>query len=174
MNIKTLRKFSMRQVAFWLIAFSGVFFIACNENNKGQDMSEDQDELIASVDSLHQPKVNITVNRRYDDKGNLIGMDSTYSSYYSNVEGDTVMMDSLFHSFDSYFRSRRPSLFDRDLNPLFFGDSMRYHDFFHDDFFMKRYELNDSYFRDMMRRLDSTKNKFFREESERRNKTTEL
>jgi hypothetical protein len=45
---------------------------------------------------------------------------------------------------------------------------LRHRDFFHDDFFLKRYELNDSYLRDMMRRMDSLKNNFYREHSLRR------
>jgi hypothetical protein len=42
-----------------------------------------------------KPKVAIKVNRRFDEKGNLIGFDSTYTSYYSNISGDTAQMDSL-------------------------------------------------------------------------------
>ena len=81
-------------------------------------------------------------------------------------------MDSLFRSFDSHFDLGKTSffgrdLFSRDLDSLFFNDSLRYPDFFHDDFFLKRYELNDSYLRNMMRRMDSLKNDFFREHSQR-------
>jgi hypothetical protein len=42
---------------------------------------------------------------------------------------------------------------------------MRYPDFFHGDFFMKRYELNDDYLKGMMHRMDSIKNRFFSEHS---------
>jgi hypothetical protein len=134
-------------------------------DKKSNEQTAEQNEKV-SKDSLYKPDVNIKVNRRYDDKGNLIGFDSTYSSFYSNVQGDTARMDSMMHSFDRYFNLNHSSLFDRQFNRLFFNDTMRYPDFFHDDFFMKRYELNDEYLRGTMRRMDSVKNHFFREHSE--------
>ena len=115
------------------------------------------------ADSLSKPKVNIKVNRRFDKKGNVVGFDSTYTSYYSNVMGDTAQMDSLMGSFDRYFKRDHSAFFRNQFDPLFFTDSTRYPDFFHDDFFMRRYELNDPYFRSMMRDMDSIKNKFYRE-----------
>jgi hypothetical protein len=115
------------------------------------------------ADSLSKPKVSIKVNRRFDEKGNVVGFDSTYTSYYSNVQGDTAQMDSLMGSFDRYFKREHSTFFRNQFDPLFFTDSTRYPDFFHDDFFMRRYELNDPYFRSMMRDMDSIKNKFYRE-----------
>jgi hypothetical protein len=103
------------------------------------------------------------VNRHYDNKGNEIGFDSTYTSFYSNIDGDTVVMDSMMTGFDNYFDMRHPSLLQHELAPLFFDDSTRYPDFFHRDYFMKRYELNDEYMRSMMRRMDSIKNQYFSE-----------
>jgi hypothetical protein len=103
------------------------------------------------MDSTIKPKIDIKVNRRFDEKGNLMGFDSTYTSYYSNVDGDTAQMDSLMGSFDRYFREDHSSFFKKQFDPLFFNDSARYPDFFHDDYFMRRYELNDPYMRGMMR-----------------------
>jgi hypothetical protein len=118
------------------------------------------------TDSLRKPKVNIKVNRRYDEKGNMIGFDSTYTSYYSNISGDTAQMDSLMGSFDRYFSTDHSAFFRDQFDPLFFTDSTRYPEFFHDDFFMRRYELNDPYFRTMMRNMDSIKNNFYKEHRE--------
>ncbi|HZY80793.1 MAG TPA: hypothetical protein VFE50_14820 [Cyclobacteriaceae bacterium] len=120
-------------------------------------------DSVASSDSLKKPDVKIQVNRKYDDKGNLVAFDSTYSSFYSNVQGDTVRMDSLMKSFDTYFGRQHSRLFDQQFNKLFFNDSLAYPDFFHQDFFMKRYELNDRYLRGMMHRMDSIKNRFYNE-----------
>jgi hypothetical protein len=58
------------------------------------------------------------------------------------------------------------SFFNNEFKPLFFNDSLRYPDFFHHDYFMKRYELNDRYMRDMMHRMDSIKNKFYFDKSQ--------
>ena len=140
---------------------------SCDKDSKGQtaDMNKGQ------TDSVIKPKVDIKVNRRFDEKGNLIGFDSTYTSYYSNISGDTARMDSLMGSFDRYFRTDHPLFFRNQFDPLFFNDSTRYPDFFHDDYFMRRYELNDRYMRGMMQRMDSIKNKFYKEHSQEEKKS---
>jgi len=132
---------------------------SCDKDSKGQiaDLKKNQ------TDSAIKPRIDIKVNRRFDKRGNMIGFDSTYTSYYTNISGDTVQMDSLMGSFDRYFRSDHSTFFRNQFDPLFFNDSTRYPDFFHDDFFMRRYELNDAYFRDMMHRMDSIKNNFYKE-----------
>jgi hypothetical protein len=139
-------------------------FTSCHEKTKGQDrpLSKAKPHV---VDSLNKPKINIRVNRHYDDKGNITGFDSTYSSYYSNIGHDTIAMDTLINRFDNYFRKSHSLLFDRQFNNLFFQDSLLYPDFFHKDFFQKRYELNTPYLRDMMQRMDSVKNSFYRDQA---------
>lgn len=150
-----------------LVSLAAVFALAsCDKKTNGQvARDKTKDHTTAANDTVNKPKVNIQVNKRYDDKGNLIGFDSTYSSFYSNVKADTAEMDSLMHSFDRYFNRNHASFFDRQFNPLFFNDSLRYPDFFHRDFFMKRYELNDPYLRETMKNMDSIKNHFFKEHS---------
>jgi hypothetical protein len=146
----------------WMLMALALIISSCQIN--GQERTGSKKESVVR-DSLNKPKVNIEVNKHYDDKGNVIGFDSTYTSFYSNVEGDTLKMDSLMRSFDRHFNLGKTSFFGRDFDTLFFSDSLRHRDFFHDDFFLKRYELNDSYLRDMMRRMDSLKNNFYREHS---------
>lgn len=138
---------------------------SCQQNTNGQNPEAHEKTTSMEKDSLRKPKVNIQVNKHYDEKGNVIGFDSTYTSFYSNVEGDTARMDSLMNSFDRYFNRDYSPFFRNEFNSLFFKDSLRYPDFFHDDFFLKRYELNDQYFRDMMNRMDSIKNHFYQEHS---------
>jgi hypothetical protein len=161
-----------------LISITGTLLAlsSCDRiNGQSADATDrDKDQAMVASDSLNKPKVNIQVNRHYDDKGNMIGFDSTYSTFYSNVEGDTVKMDSLMHSFDHYFDRNHASFFNRQLDPLFFEDSLRYPDFFHDDFFLRRYESNDAYMKRMMERMDSIKNRFFYENSKPKKKAKEI
>jgi hypothetical protein len=142
-----------------LLTAVALLLSSCDSDSKGQtaDLKKNQN------DSVIKPKVDIKVNRRFDEKGNMIGFDSTYTSYYTNMSGDTAGMDSLMGSFDRYFRNDHPFFFRDKFDPLFFSDSTRYPDFFHDDYFMRRYELNDLYMRGMMQQMDSIKNKFYRE-----------
>jgi hypothetical protein len=147
---------------------------SCDRINGQNADAQNKDQAVMASDSLNKPKVNIQVNRHYDDKGNMIGFDSTYSTFYSNLQGDTVKMDSLMHSFDRYFDRNHSSFFNRQLDPLFFEDSLRYPDFFHDDFFLRRYESNDAYMKRMMERMDSIKNRFFYENSKPKKKAKEI
>ncbi|MBT1697221.1 hypothetical protein KK083_10065 [Fulvivirgaceae bacterium PWU4] len=171
---------SISNLAKWrsllvLLATTSLMISSCHEKTNGQDNRNLQkDQASVAQDSLNKPKVNIKVNRRYDDKGNLIGFDSTYSSFYSNVKGDTSKMDSLMGRFDRYFNSNHSSLFDRQFNSLFFTDSLRYPDFFHHDFFMKRYEMNDDYLKGMMHRMDSIKNRFYQDLHKKPDNSKEL
>jgi len=152
---------------FGLLLVLLLFLSSCHEKTREKNSEEKNRVSSVAKDSLNNPKVNIKVNKRYDDKGNVIGFDSTYTSFYSNIQGDTARMDSLMGSFDRYFRRDHSLFFDNQFNSLFFKDSTRYPDFFHDDFFMKRYELNDHYLKDMMSRMDSIKNHFYYERSKR-------
>jgi hypothetical protein len=162
-SINSRNRFSL--CAPWsFIAIALIIFSCQSDGQKGTDSKK---KSAAVSDSLSKPQVNIKVNRHYDDKGNVVGFDSTYTSFYSNLQGDTLKMDSLMRNFDSHFGIGKRSPFSRDFDALFFNDSLRYPDFFHQDFFLKRYELNDLYFRDMMRRMDSLKNDFYREHSKR-------
>lgn len=148
---------------FLIVALTALGLVAtsCQQESRSQDTAHLKENHRVQADTIPEPDVNIKVNRRYDDKGNLIGFDSTYSTFYSNVQGDTLKMDSLMKNFDTYFDRHHSRLFDKQFNALFFQDSIRYPDFFHDDFFMKRYDLNDRYLRDMMQRMDSIKNRFY-------------
>ncbi len=152
-----------------IILLLSVLLGSCHEKTSGQQSSGKHPKS-ALADSTAKPQVNVKVNKRYDDKGNLVGFDSLYSSYYSNIKGDSVQMDSLMRGFDTYFQRNHPMFFNNRLNTLFFNDSLRYPDFFHDDFFMKHYQLNDLYMKDMMRRMDSIKNKFYKDQHHRNSK----
>jgi hypothetical protein len=175
-TIDTIRKISSSIKSHGgLVIAIALLLSSCHKPSNGQDSEELKNKPYAEAhDSLRKPKVNIKVNRRYDEKGKMIGFDSTYSMFYSNVAGDTTGMDSLMNSFDSYFNLNHSSFFKNEFNPLFFNDSLRYRDFFHQDFFRKRYELNDEYFKDMMFRMDSIKNQFYREHSKKFRESKDL
>lgn len=72
--------------------------------------------------STNKPKVHIDVKKEYDDKGNIVRYDSTYSWFWSNVDtlNDVYLNDSLFASF-----MKRPRFFDFDMS----FDSLFYNPF---------------------------------------------
>lgn len=130
---------------------------ACHEPSRGQERA---DKITA--DSMRKPDIKIKVNKRYDEKGNLVGFDSLYSSYYSTAPGDTPNLDSMMNNFEAYFNRSHSTFFNNRMNSLFFSDTLQYPDFFHQDFFRQHYQLNDEYMEDMMQRMDSIKNEFYR------------
>ena len=114
-----------------------LLFSSCDQKGNGQSI-EDTKEKVAHVnDTLNQPKVNIKVNKQYDDKGNLVRFDSTYSSFYSNKPGDARIsnMNRFMPFFDSRFS----------LSPYqpynFLPDTLRYPRFFNYDPFLQPYDF---------------------------------
>ena len=123
------------------------------------------DGTSASIDTLTErqdtPKVDVRVNKQYDEHGNLIAYDSSYTSVYQGRSGDAAFMDSVFKDFMPGFGMRYPFLNDPGFNSLFFPDSSFHEDFFHHDFFQKRMEMNQRYMQRMMEQMDSLKNQYF-------------
>lgn len=114
--------------------------------------------------SVIEPQTEIKVNKEYDDQGNLIRYDSVYSRYYSNIEGDTVLRDSVFKRFKRHMHSDYPFSTEPFFNEMFFNDSLLFYDFYKEDFFQNRFERNLWYMEQYFREMDSLKNRYFREQ----------
>ncbi|MBS1548046.1 MAG: hypothetical protein JST38_04280 [Bacteroidetes bacterium] len=146
----------------WAVAVAALTIAsaACNAQNKKSEKSPARTaDAALPVDS---PKVNVRVNKVYDDQGNLVRYDSTYTSVYNGMGGDSLRMDSLMQQFMGQFNGPGGmGMMGPGMNNLFFNDSLLGYDFFHNDFFQKRMELNQRYMQDMMQRMDSLKNQFF-------------
>jgi hypothetical protein len=107
------------------------------------------------------PKTDIKVNKEYDEKGNLIRYDSTYSSYYSNILNDTVLEDSIFNKFKSQFNQKYLFSQKSYFNDFFFQDSLLKYDFYKNDFFSERFKNNMQRMDMLFLEMDSMKNYFF-------------
>jgi hypothetical protein len=141
-----------------------IVLTACNgqvpDKGTGARDTLDTSTTIVAADT---PRVEVKVNKEYDENGNLIAYDSTYTSFRSSHLFTPEAMDSLFNAFRPGFGTRYPFLDDPLFDDLFFNDSLLYNDFFHHDFFRKRMELNEQYMDRMMQQMDSVKNHYFRE-----------
>jgi hypothetical protein len=89
---------------FLMISFILYSFIVIKGNNHNNSVfSPDKNDSI----SAHQPKVDVKVNKKYDEQGNLIQYDSSYSIIYSSPNTDVQFFnfdnDSLFKSFNNKF-----------------------------------------------------------------------
>lgn len=123
--------------------------------------SQDKKQL-GQNKSMYMPREKTTVHRKFDENGNLISFDSTYTSFYSNIAGDTINMDSTLHDFGKFFDQHFSSVdadFFRDM------DNSMNSGFFQNDFFEREfYEQNKQLLR-MMQTMDSIKNEFFRNQT---------
>ena len=142
----------MIRVEIIAIALS-VTLISCDGQTKGQKREDEKGPA--------NPQTSIKVNKKYDDKGNLVKYDSSYSYYYSNIKEDKNLRDSIFNSFrntfgNKYFFSRDPYF-----NSLFFEDSLLKYDFYRRDFFLNRFRNNMQKMDSLFWRMDSLKNNFF-------------
>lgn len=113
-----------------------------------------------SQENHTKPNENITVNKAYDEHGNLIKYDSIYSYSYSSKN---TLQDSIKVAFQSHFN-----------NHSFFNDSV-FNDFFkrdslsdklnHDTFFFDEFINHDEMIKNMMKRMDSIQHLYFNQNS---------
>ncbi|WP_159518018.1 hypothetical protein [Sunxiuqinia indica] len=113
-----------------------------------------------STDSI-SPKTDILVNKEFDDDGNLIRYDSTYTRFYSNIEGNTLLADSILNEFKNRFNQQYPFSGKSYFNDFFFEDSLLKYDFYRKDFFSERFRNNMKRMDSLFWQMDSLKNQFF-------------
>ncbi|HKR06193.1 MAG TPA: hypothetical protein VJY62_16275 [Bacteroidia bacterium] len=134
----------------------------CNGQKKQNEKSAKQ---LALTDTTYRPKVDVRVNKKYDEKGNIIQYDSTYSYYYSSpgTSENSISSDSVFSNFKIPLRNDYKGLFDDNMNSIFFNDSLFKYDFYNNDYFIKRFHLNMNRFENLFRQMDSIKSGMFRD-----------
>ncbi len=142
----------MIRIGVYVLAMS-LILSGCN----GQTQQENND---IKADTI-QPKTDIRVNKEYDENGNLIRYDSSYSSYYSNIKGNTMLGDSIFNNFRNHFNQRYLFSDEAFFENYFFEDSLLHYDFYKNDFFSNRFKRNMEYMDQLFWEMDSIKNKFY-------------
>lgn len=130
------------------------------------ELNEEKSAADASDKVANEPEVNIKVDKKYDDDGNLIGYDSTYSYVYRSFNGDTMSldMDSIFSGFQPFMRQNFDFYGGDPFSGFFERDSTFYHGFFDENYFQNRFLESRKQFEEMFRRMDSLKNDFYYEQ----------
>jgi hypothetical protein len=133
--------------------------ISCNAQ---YNQNEKQQKQI-TVDA-NKPKISWKVNKKYDDKGNLIGYDSSYTWTYSAKGGKvhSIEADSVMAAFKKQFNAEFPSFFNKDFGNPVWSDSLFYKDFIAPDYFMKKWEEHSFDMEKMMKQMDSMRNSFLK------------
>jgi hypothetical protein len=140
---------------------------SCNGQQKTKEEKNSSNKTVTKEDKKgNNPKVDIKVNKTYDAKGNIIRLDSAYTYYYSNKgKKDSAMigLDTVFNRFKNFYSSRMSPMMNRSFENMFLNDTLFRYDFLNEDFFRKRFELNDRLMGDMLRQMDSLKTAFLKE-----------
>ena len=111
---------------FLIISFVLFSFITQNNDSKNVFSPSKGDTT-----KLNQPKVDVKVNKKYDEQGNLIQYDSSYSIIYSSP-GSEIYLNNM--SNDSIFAQLR--------------EKFNSHSFFNEDpfFGVPKFNFNDDFF----------------------------
>ncbi|NPA37792.1 MAG: YnbE family lipoprotein [Chlorobi bacterium] len=144
-----------RLVILSLITLLGL--TGCNAQSAPKDNNGEINDTVKV-----QPDINIKVNKEYDENGNLIRYDSTYTYVYSNIDGNIQLQDSIFNEFMKHFNDHFGISADPFFNDLFFTDSLLQYDFYKKDFFHDRFMQNSKWIEEMLREMDSIKNEFYK------------
>ena len=128
------------------------------EGGMKKDFSSSQDTTTQS-----KPQASWKVNKRYDDNGNLIGYDSTYSWSYSSegAVSNNAEADSMMNVWSRQFDEDMPSFFNHRFGAATWNDSLFSHGFTGPGELMQKWENNFFDMGKMMRQLDSLGNSFF-------------
>lgn len=126
MSIKKLNQWYI--FPFFLLVSFALYLII---TNKG-DLYGNQSDTFSVRDTLkNQPKIDVKVNKKYDENGNLIQYDSSYSIIYFSPGTDINFFSGNSDSIMAHFRD----FFDND---KFFGDDLfdkKFHNFDFDNHF---------------------------------------
>ncbi|HZJ79598.1 MAG TPA: hypothetical protein VFC69_03365 [Dysgonamonadaceae bacterium] len=146
----------MKQIWFLIAAILFILSGCTQQENKLQntELSNDKDA----------PIEDIVVKKEYDEDGNIIRYDSTYSSFYSNIKDDKFAEDSILKDFKSMFEKKYPFSYNPSFNDFLYRDSLMKYDFYKKDFFSNRFNQNKERIDKMLEEMDSVKNKFFDEQ----------
>ncbi len=121
-------------------------------NCSGQQKQTEKEE------NTLKPDENITVNKEYDEYGNLKRYDSIYSYSYSS---NGKLNDSIKMQFERHFN--RHSFFNDSFFDDFFEQDSLTGLFNHENFFFDGFMNQDEGMKSMMKRMDSIQQLFFNE-----------
>ncbi|RPD94470.1 hypothetical protein EGM88_12065 [Aureibaculum marinum] len=128
-------------------------------------MGQEKTQKNTSKKDTIQPKISSSVHKEYDENGNLISIDSTYSYFYSNIKNDSILEQEFFENFKLDFDKNFPNIDSLFMKDFFMDTPFKMNDFYTDDFFEKRFNLRHNNFIDIFKQMDSIKNRYYLKET---------
>ncbi|AMC10068.1 hypothetical protein Lupro_01825 [Lutibacter profundi] len=109
-----------------------------------------------------KPKTNIVVHKEYDENGNLIRVDSSYTYVYSTLKNDSLLQKKLFDNLKLDLNNNSQNIDSILFNNFFNDDLFKMNDFYTDHFFNDNFKLQEKQLKQYLKRLDSIKNQFYK------------
>ncbi len=133
-----------------MLALAVLGFTGCNAQEKKTD--ENSNLGLSSKTNNEKPEGSWTVNKEFDENGNLKSYDSTYTYSYSSINGDTIAnQDEMQKRFQRFFGNDEMS---SAMMQRFFNDSTSVgNDFFGSNFFQTGNFPEE--FQQQIKRMDS-------------------
>lgn len=127
--------------------------VSCNGQNNTERTSQKKDTI--------KPEIGIKVHKEYDDDGNLIRVDSSYTYFYSNIKNDSLLEKEIFDNFKFDFNSHFKSLDSLLIEDFFIQEPFNLDNFYTDEFFKDNFKLHQKRIDDILRQMDSLKNSYY-------------
>jgi hypothetical protein len=141
----------MKKIVLYILTFA---FLSC----QGQIINKKESSI--EKDTI-KPHTSIKVHKEFDKYGNLISVDSTYTSFYSTIKNDSLLEKHIFNQLHKNLRSQ----FNEPLDSMFFNTSpFKLNDFYTHDFFSNSFIQHQKEIEKIFKRMDSVKNKYYKKQ----------
>ncbi|MBU2906271.1 hypothetical protein KO529_15865 [Arenibacter algicola] len=149
----------MKKFVFSLL--SGLILVACQAQDDRSKSKVDLAEKNTDSISVNKPKISWKVDKKYDEKGNVIGYDSIYSYSYSNLKNlpKEMNLDSIMNSMKFFSQGNLSSFMEgHNLGQFMDMDSIMNGSQYFKDFFERQRSNNFSDMRELFQQMDSLQN----------------
>ena len=131
----------MKKIILFLV-FLLFMLVSCNGQNKTEITSEKKDTI--------KPEIDIKVHKEYDEDGNLIRIDSSYTYFYSNIKNDSLLEKEIFNNFKFDFNNHFKSLDSLFMKDFFMEEPFNLDNFYTDEFFKDNFKLHQKSIQDIV------------------------
>lgn len=138
--------------------FVSLMLVSCNGQNKLDKTTDKKDTI--------KPEIDINVHKEYDENGNLIRVDSTYTYFYSNIKNDSLLEKEIFDRFKLNFKGHFKPIDSLFMEDFYKDEPFNLDNFYTDEFFKDNFKFHQKRIDDIFKQMDSLKNSFYKREKD--------
>ena len=138
--------------------FVSLMLVSCNGQNKLKKTTDKKDTI--------KPEIDINVHKEYDENGNLIRVDSTYTYFFSNIKNDSLLEKEIFDRFKLNFKGHFKPIDSLFMEDFYKDEPFNLDNFYTDEFFKDNFKFHKKRIDDIFKQMDSLKNSFYKREKD--------